>query len=130
MPGVEIDDSTGIVCGVAESVEVTNAARFAADTAWSCPEALSCASTHGTRSSAFAPFANMPRLASPAFAVFTTRVAGATANTNTLAVVPTSSGRGWNVAVAFATVGVMLAFTVTGKRWGACATRVKPVKVL
>jgi hypothetical protein len=44
-----------------------------------------------------------------------TRLAGACANTNTLSLLPTSWGRGWNCALAFAVVAVMLLVTVSGK---------------
>src|SRR5438128_2595218 len=47
-----------------------------------------------------------------------TMLRGAWTNTNTLAVVPTSCGRGWICAVTFAVAGVTMAVTVIGKTGG------------
>lgn len=47
-----------------------------------------------------------------------TRLRGASANTYTLSVLPTSADAGWNCALAVALVGVMFEVTVIGKGGG------------
>ena len=82
-------------CPCAESTPVTYACMLAAETATSCPAALSCASAHCTESA----FTALPDFlaftlmrSSPVFAPATAGT-GANANTNVLAVVFTSCAR-------------------------------------
>src|SRR5215470_2838137 len=103
-----------------ESVPVAYAARPEDDTACSCLDALSCASTHCTAVSLDSLFAVHVGPPSFATAAFLTMEAGATAKTYTLPVVPTSCGRNCICPLAFDVVGPMFAVTLSGKI-GFCA---------
>src|SRR5439155_18182771 len=84
-----------------ERTPVTYACSAEVETACSCPEPLSCASTHCTGVSAFVPRAYVPRKAAFSAAAPRTIVDGAIAKTKTLPVAPTSCDRYWICADAF-----------------------------
>ncbi len=88
----------------------------------SCPLELSCASTQGTGSSLRPAGVTRPKCVSLVTTACGTSVAGASANTNVLALVPTSCGRGWKVAWMLDTVGVMLPVTSIWNTGGTLVT--------
>ena len=103
-------------CPCAESVPVMAACIVAEVTLKRFTPESTCASTQGSASSR--GFTEMG-FEGPALLAPRTLHAGACANTNTPSFWPVSCARGWMVAVALDTVGVMLASTAIGNTGGA-----------